>query len=290
MESPGRKRAPAGQKSARSSVAEQKSARSSVAEPVKGSKGSETLPRRDRLANAGAEISNSAPSSGKPEPNYSAYAPQLSLGVDTLVQQLANVRAGNVDLQSRLALQDQEVAMLQMSGINQQRALLSFQQKMESAHRAEVEAAEARASARSAESERKLRADLKSCQQLLQDGNSERQKLLAELSSLRHELGQAKEARRHAETAEIAARENEQALQAELQQAARERQLMQAAFTQQSLILQSKEVERAELQERYKRHIRKAKLLLSHEKEKLEVVSRLDGVLPRNILMKAISD
>mmetsp|Transcript_23219 Transcript_23219/g.41935 ORF Transcript_23219/g.41935 Transcript_23219/m.41935 type:complete len:290 (+) Transcript_23219:73-942(+) len=276
------------------------SARSRKASPGKASPGKAgSSPRREqRLADAGAQISSKAGaasgngSGGSQGVHFqSAYAPQeLSKGVDSLVQQLANVRAGNVDLQSRLELQNKEVALLQLSGIDQQRALLSFQQKLESDHRAEVQAVEARGVARVADTERKLRADLESCQQQLQRGNSERQKLVAELETLRREMGQEKEARREAQSAEVAARETEQSLQAELQQASRERQLLQTALTEQSLALRYKDAEYAELQDRYKRHRRKAHELLSREKEKLEVVGRLDGVLPRNIIMKAVSD
>eukprot|EP00931_Biecheleriopsis_adriatica_P006002 TRINITY_DN10746_c0_g2_i1.p1 TRINITY_DN10746_c0_g2~~TRINITY_DN10746_c0_g2_i1.p1 ORF type:complete len:300 (+),score=74.93 TRINITY_DN10746_c0_g2_i1:123-1022(+) len=270
--------------------------------------------RPARLAAAGARIASRSESLGSDEkatggtesgankgPHVhfstaqpSSLAPELSRGYETLIQQLANVSANNLDLQRRLENQNKEVSLLQLTSIDQQRLLLALEQQVESTRKAEVQAAETKAIAKAGDERQRLRSELDACQKQLQQSRQERQTLAEQLDLARLQLTRETEARRQAEAGALAteqrSEQREQELQSLLEGAARELLALRQQLSEQGQLLHSREEQCADIEARYQRHRRKARQQLSHEKEKLDVVSRLDGMLPRSILLKAVSD
>eukprot|EP00930_Biecheleria_cincta_P100710 TRINITY_DN92325_c0_g1_i1.p1 TRINITY_DN92325_c0_g1~~TRINITY_DN92325_c0_g1_i1.p1 ORF type:complete len:289 (+),score=69.44 TRINITY_DN92325_c0_g1_i1:79-945(+) len=287
-----------------------------------------TTPRgRSGLASLGAQITNAnasassnliLPPSRGHEPSSLAAPLELTRGLDNFVQQLGNMGASNLDLQRRLELQHREFSMLQATSIDQQRQILNFEQRAEAARRsdaqaaeARVQAAEARVQARALQTEKRLIADLEECRRRIQQKNKEheasdierdreRDALKQELELARRQLARETEARRSIEGAAAerekqhaaeaaAAAERQRELQELLEKAANQLLQFRQQISEQDSQLKTQEVEYADIEARYKRHRRKARQLLSNEKEKLGVVARLDGMLPTNILLKAVA-
>eukprot|EP00928_Gymnodinium_smaydae_P058027 TRINITY_DN41239_c0_g1_i1.p1 TRINITY_DN41239_c0_g1~~TRINITY_DN41239_c0_g1_i1.p1 ORF type:complete len:327 (-),score=77.17 TRINITY_DN41239_c0_g1_i1:165-1145(-) len=231
----------------------------------------------------------SAPTSATVDPSIAHVPDELAQGLHALLRRLENVSANNSDLQRRLDLQSQEMRLLHDAGVSHQRVLRDFERRTEEERRAAAAVIGARVSAEEAkhraESERARGAQAELIERC-QRGDEERLALQAELREARLLLAQESEAR---QVAEGAMREAQRELREGLEHARRDVLDLQRELARQRELAKSQEERCEDLEARYKRHKSKAKQLLRQEQDKFQVVSRLDGMLPRSLLMKAVS-
>jgi len=230
----------------------------------------------------------------------------LQSGVEAFVQRLGALSASNEELQRRLELQRNEVSTLEAMGVSQQQLLKAFGQRVDEVRQFETDAADARARANSYATERRLRMELDECRELLRASQaecdeqrrrngesaselrSELRLLREELNRGREELSKEKEARLATERLKEQAIEKQRELQASLGHAVRQAGQLQSNLVDQQQLVQHREDQCAVLEARLRSERSKARELLERQKEKVEIVSRLDGVLPRSTLLKAI--